>query len=55
MELETARGSEKGAANVPSDTGKSLAALRRSEDGPSPGSRTLFPEIEKLLARPAGH
>jgi hypothetical protein len=36
-------------------TARALASLRRSDDRPSPGSRTLFPEIEKLLARPAGH
>jgi hypothetical protein len=55
MELETQRGAANGAASVLPRTARVLAALRPPDDRPSPGSRTLFPEIEKLLARAASH
>jgi hypothetical protein len=54
MELESPRGPEKGAASAPSTTGR-LVPSRPADDRLSATSRTLFPEIEKLLARAAGH
>jgi len=32
-----------------------IAARRRGQDLPTETPRTLFPEIEELLARPSGH
>jgi hypothetical protein len=56
MDLDsTTRTGKTGTDTPPPAWTSVIAARRRGQVLPTEGPRTLFPEIEELLARPSGH